>query len=65
MLPKKKFVKPLETEKEIAKSARSNPKAFYRYVNSKTKSQVRIADLIQDDGTEVTDNKEKAQSRTV
>jgi len=42
-------------------SARSNPKAFYRYVNSKTKSQVRIADLIQDDGTEVTDIKEKAE----
>jgi len=48
-------------EKEIAKRAKSNPKAFYRYVNSKTKSHEKIPDLKGDDGNTITNNKDKAE----
>jgi len=62
MLPKKKFVKPLKIMKKKSVNLLGRiPKRSTDYVNSKTKSQVRIADLIQDDGTEVTDNEEKAE----
>ena len=48
-------------EKEIAKCAKTNPKAFYRYANSKVKSQTRFPDMKCDDGTEVTGNKDKLE----
>ena len=48
-------------EKVIAKCAKTNPKAFYRYANSKAKSQTRFPDMKCDDGTEVTGNKDKAE----
>jgi len=32
-------------EIEIAKSAKSNPKAFYRYANSQTKCRTRFPDM--------------------
>ena len=41
--------------------AKANPKAFYQYVNSKTKSQTRIADLKSDDGHVLTTNRDKAE----
>ena len=47
-------------EKEIAKQAKANPKAFYRYVNSKTKSRSKTADIKGEDGSVLTSNKEKA-----
>jgi len=34
---------------------------FYRYANSKVKSQTRFPDMKCDDGTEVTGNKDKAE----
>ena len=46
-------------EKEIAKRAKSNPKAFYQYINSKTKSCVRIPDMKGADGVEITRDKIK------
>ena len=48
-------------EKEIAKRAKSNPKAFYQYVNSKTKSRVRIPDMKGADGVKITRDKDKAE----
>jgi len=48
-------------EKEIARKAKANPKAFYQYVNSKTKSQTRIAELKSDDGHVLTTNRDKAE----
>jgi len=50
-----------DDEKEIAKCAKTNPKAFYGYANSKVKSQTRFPDMKCDDGTEVTGNKDKAE----
>jgi len=47
-------------EKKIASEAKSNPKAFYKYANSKMKTRVRITNLTDDDGNVVTDDKEKA-----
>ena len=37
-------------EKKLAKEAKGNPKAFYKYVNSKTKSRVGILTLVSADG---------------
>jgi len=48
-------------EKEIAMKAKANPKAFYQYVNTKTKSRTRIADINSDDGHVLTTNRDKAE----
>ena len=47
-------------EAEIAKQAKRNPKAFYRYINSKLKTKTGIADLKDTDGKTVVDSDEKA-----
>jgi Skp family chaperone for outer membrane proteins len=48
-------------EKQIAQEAKKNPKAFYRYVQSKTKSRTGIGDLDTERGPATTDE-EKAQA---
>ena len=55
----RKFVK--ERESLLAKEAKSNPKAFFRYVTDKTKSKEQIAKLIQQDGTFTETDLEKAK----
>jgi len=47
--------------KKIEKKAKANPKAFYQYVNSKTKSQTQIADIKSENGHVLTNNKVKAE----
>ena len=51
----------VEYEKNIAKQAKSNPKLFYSYANSKLKVREGIGDLINDNGDKVTDDKGKAE----
>nr|AQN68904.1 pol-like protein [Elysia chlorotica] len=46
-------------ETKIAKEAKSNPKAFWKYVKSKTKTITGVADLLKPDGTKTTSDKEK------
>ena len=48
-------------EKEIGKLARRDPKAFYRYVNSKTKTRVGIGNLRTEDGIVLTEDGDKAE----
>ena len=48
-------------EKNIAMQAKTNPKAFYQYANSKLKSRSGIADLVQEDGTLTDSDKEKTE----
>ena len=44
----------------------SNPKAFYNYVNSKTKTTIIVGDLINDtDSTVASDDKEKADALNI
>ena len=53
-------------EKLIVKGAKSNPKAFYNYVNSKTKMRVTVSDLINDiDSTVASNDKEKANALNI
>jgi len=51
-------------EKDIAKKARKDPKAFYRYVNSRVKGRgiSLIPDLIDSNGSVVTENFNKANA---
>ena len=50
----------------IAKEVKSNPKAFYNYVNSKTKTRVTVGDLINDiDSTVASNDKEKADALNI
>ena len=46
-------------ERSIAKQAKSNPKAFYSYANSKLKTKQGVADLVDPNGLLVTGNKDK------
>ena len=48
-------------EKEIAKRAKKNPKAFYKYVNGKIKTKDSVGVLDSENGEAVTD-KEKADA---
>ena len=43
-------------EKRIASEAKTNPKAFYKYAQSKMSTRVRITNLTDDDGNLVTDD---------
>ena len=54
----RKAVKEYETE--IAKRAKRNPKAFYKYVNSKLKTRTGIPDLKTENGSAVVNDKVKA-----
>ena len=47
-------------EREIARQAKRNPKAFYRYVNGKLKTRAKIANLRTSDGKEISGDKERA-----
>lgn len=49
-------------EKKLAKESKSNPKAFYKYVNSKLKTKSGIGNLDKPDGGKATTDKEKAES---
>ena len=48
-------------EKEVAKNAKTNPKTFHKYVNSKTKVRTGIGELQVDDVTSISDE-EKAST---
>jgi len=50
-----------EYEKEIAKSAKYNPKMFYKHVNNKLKNRVAGSVLHNNDGNQINDNKQKAE----
>ena len=47
-------------EKEVAKLAKRNPKAFYKYVNSKLKARSVSPQLTTKDGSHITNPKDKA-----
>ena len=51
----------IEYEKNIAKKAKTNPKIFYSFVNSKMKVKESIGDLVNKDGNKVSSNDEKAE----
>ena len=48
-------------ENKIASEIKHNPKQFWKYVSSKTKSKGKIVDLHNPDGNLVTDDREKAE----
>ena len=48
-------------EKEIAKQAKNNPKAFYKFVNSKLKTSHRVNDILAEDNTLVSSDAGKAE----
>jgi len=50
-----------EFEKKIAQDSKTNPKTFYKYVNSKLKTRTGIADLDTEDGKATTDT-QKAEA---
>ena len=47
-------------EKKIAREAKTNPKAFYRYAQSTLKTRSRLSDLLSTDGELITSDKGKA-----
>ena len=49
-------------EKSMANKAKSNPKAFYAYANSKMKTKQGIAELTDEKGNTATSNKDKADT---
>ena len=44
--------------RKLATEVKSNPKSFYRYVRSKTKSKARVGPLKDSAGNAIDDNKE-------
>ena len=48
-------------EKKIAKEAKKNPKAFYAYARSKTKTKDGIGDLDEEDGSQASTSEAKAR----
>ena len=50
-----------EYEKHIAKQTKKNPKAFFRYANSKLKTRSGVADLHKEDGSTTKTDQEKAE----
>mgnify|MGYP000403395009 CR=1 FL=1 len=47
-------------EKKLAREIKINPKAFWRYTNSKLKTRTKIGNLLNEDGSITTTSKEKA-----
>jgi hypothetical protein len=47
-------------ETTVAAQAKNNPKSFWSYVQSKTKTKSGVADLLKEDGTKASSDKEKA-----
>ena len=50
-----------EYEKKVAKDVKKNPKAFWKYVNSKCKFRSKIPDLERKDKSRTSDDQEKAE----
>jgi hypothetical protein len=48
-------------EKSVAEYSKTNPKAFWAYVKSKTTVRTGVADLKREDGSKTTTDKEKAE----
>jgi hypothetical protein len=48
-------------ERNIAREAKANPKAFFKYVNSRLKTHAKIPDLIVN-GTKISSDQDKAQA---
>ena len=48
-------------EKQLLTNMKENPKCFWRYVNSRLKTRTGIADLMEDDGSMVSSNEDKAR----
>ena len=49
-------------ERDLAKNIKRNPKAFWKYVNSKTKVRCGIGDLTREDGTIASTDEDKAET---
>jgi len=49
-----------EFEKKLAKESKKNPKAFYKYAQSKLKTRTGIAHLAQENGNLTKTDKQKA-----
>ena len=49
-----------EYEEQLANISKSNPKAFYNYVNSKLKTRPSVSNLTRNDGTNMNNDQEKA-----
>jgi len=47
-------------ERKMSMESKANPKAFYRYAQSKLKTRSQISNLMNDEGEVITDDKEKA-----
>jgi hypothetical protein len=52
----------IEFEKKLSEECKRNPKAFWKYVQSKTKTKTGISPLINKDGNVMTDDKGKADT---
>ena len=50
-----------ENELRLARDAKSKKKAFFRYVYSKRQQKEMVVQLLNEDGTLITDDKEKAE----
>ena len=50
-----------ENELRLARDAKSNKKAFFRYVSSKRQRKEMVVQLLNEDGKLITDDKEKAE----
>lgn len=50
-----------DLEKKVAADSKTNPKAFWNYVKSKTSTRTGIADLKNEDGTKTTSDGDKAE----
>lgn len=48
-------------EKKLASEVKTNPKSFWQYVQSKTKSKTSLGELKRPDGTTVEDDQDKAE----
>ena len=48
-------------EKQLAEEVKTNPKAFWRYANSRRKTRTRVEDLKRQDGSMASSEKEKAE----
>ena len=51
-----------EFEREIALQAKKNPKAFYKYVNSKVKTRCSVGNLTSEKGEILSEDSQKAQA---
>ena len=49
-------------EKKLAKEKKTNPKAFWRYVNSRLKTKTKVDTLHMEDGSLTTNNRQKADT---